>query len=49
MASAINEIADKYVYRIALGPLWRGVRQTPRYPATYARQWPIEAGLARQI
>src|SRR4030095_4296103 len=30
MASAINEIADRCVYRLALGPLWAGVRRTRR-------------------
>jgi hypothetical protein len=48
MASAINEIADQYVYRIALGSLWAGVRRTRRRFASHLCPGPVEAGLARQ-
>ena len=49
MASTINEIADQCVYRVALGPLWAGVRRTRRRFASHLCPGPVEAGLARQI
>jgi hypothetical protein len=48
MASTINEIADQCVYRVALGPLWAGVRRTRRRFASHLCPGPVEAGLARQ-